>query len=120
MTPEQLLKPRYKVIADYPSSPEHNIVGFIYEDCTECMCDFMSKYPHLFKRLDWVDGRSEEELPEYFKRVYEGKTLFYRKIMSETGRATYEGLPKGSPPLLTYLGYGLPTTKEEYENSTND
>ncbi len=63
MTTEQLLKPRYKVIADYPNSKfevEQILMGqyIAYAD----------KYPAIFKPLEWWVEREPSELPEYLQR----------------------------------------------------
>lgn len=73
MTPEQLLKPRYKVIADYPKSI-YNIgdiinAGTTSEDCIYCDRDGprMRQYPHLFKPLQWWEERKGDEPPMYIR-----------------------------------------------------
>lgn len=72
MTPEELLKPRWKVIADYPNSPF--IIGQIFvipnfdKDFTKkYWADDKDKYPHLFQRLEWWEERKPDEMPEYLK-----------------------------------------------------
>lgn len=74
-----LLKPRYKVIADYPGNEWK--VGDIIDrdwgwdgDDDEGFKHHVSHYPHLFKKLHWADERPIEEMPRYIKgkeRVYE-------------------------------------------------
>jgi hypothetical protein len=66
MTPEDLLKPRYKVVADYPDSI-FKIGGILIQgekDLTEA-----AKYPHLFKKLEWWEEREEKDMPEYLKCI---------------------------------------------------
>jgi hypothetical protein len=81
MSNEDLMKPRYKVIADYPG----NImpVGSIFWDDIESVEIITPtgsrsvqgsypyrdkhKYPHLFKPLQWWEERKPEEMPEYVK-----------------------------------------------------
>ena len=70
---QELLKPRYKVIADYPDSVF--IVGEILRNPT-----YESKYPHLFKKLEWWEDRKPEEMPKYLKHTYDGKTSYYKII----------------------------------------
>lgn len=64
MTPDELMKPRYMVIADYPCSPVS--VGDIYHQTTgdnfQSKADgwsgkIMNRYPHLFKRLEWYEEK---------------------------------------------------------------
>lgn len=76
MTTEELMKPRYKVIADYPKC--HYNVGDIIEpiggDNWDCYANPTlggltnpDKYRHLFEPLPWWKERKVEEMPEYVK-----------------------------------------------------
>lgn len=72
MNKEELLRPRYKVIADYPKSIFK--VGEILHvgsmgDLLYCDTNGprMSQYPHLFKPLQWWEDRKPEDMPEYVK-----------------------------------------------------
>jgi hypothetical protein len=80
MTPDELMKPRYKVIAGYPSMPFMNnqvlnlvirrTGGWVYEwyehDGKYEIGEYELKdYPHLFKKLEWWHERREEDLPKY-------------------------------------------------------
>lgn len=65
-----LLAPRYKVIADWPSLDEIVIGDIIEGDIFESESLFntpMNDYPHLFKKLEWWQERKPEEMPEYIK-----------------------------------------------------
>ena len=82
MTTEELLRPRWKVIADYPNSPfevnsvletddkgvytlwEHDGKGYIT----------LSDYPAIFRKLEWWEKRDEKDLPKYVK--YKGCEMF--------------------------------------------
>ena len=66
MKPEELLKPRYKVIADYPHSglTVGEIISGIH---AETLQDHYNEYPHLFKRLEWFEERTLEEMPQYVR-----------------------------------------------------
>lgn len=87
MTVEDLLKPRYLVIADYPSNIDK--VGTVYEiDLSDGHgVDFemtCKKYPHLFRKLEWWEERAIEDMPEYVKQRSDGKvcriTNWHNKI----------------------------------------
>lgn len=78
MTPEKLLKPRYKVIADYPSNPRS--VGFVFELVHEQSIGVFDNYPHLFKKLAW-----------YEERIWGAEFPFYLKVVNE-----YISIPKGA------------------------
>ena len=66
MTTEELLKPRYKVIADYPFMQW--ALGQIILLTTGNDGDYyFEKFPHLFKKLEWWEERKPEDMPEYVK-----------------------------------------------------
>lgn len=69
-----LLAPRYKVIADYPKS--NMSIGkilkveddfFYIGDGYAVEESYLTKFPHLFKKLEWWEERKEEEMPKYIK-----------------------------------------------------
>ena len=70
---EQLMRPRYKVIADYPGN--NMAVGKILtfewhaENQRIELCFYYDKYPHLFRKLEWWEQRTPEEMPEYVKEA---------------------------------------------------
>lgn len=69
MTIEDLMKLRWKAIADYPHSG-HNVGGIIHIDSLPLPrtgAEFFNKYPHLFKPLQWWEEREEKDMPEYVK-----------------------------------------------------
>ena len=88
MSNEELLQPRYKVIADYPSNCIE--VGEIIElkigDDERFSTDgikhpyaytpngaeaeySLDRYPHLFQRLKWWQERQESDMPKYVKYI---------------------------------------------------
>lgn len=77
MTPEQLLQPRYEVIADYPNSTFYigQIITFEPKDPTDGweLADIADNkricpaYPNIFKRLSWHEHCKPEDMPEYVK-----------------------------------------------------
>lgn len=102
---EELKKPRFEVIADYPKS-EFKIGDII--EMTE-KTDYFSEpgekedwaarldggfygiqsfapYPHLFKPLQWWEKRSVEEMPEYVKEEKYGvfKVIRWEGLNSES------------------------------------
>jgi len=67
MSNEELMKPRWKVIADYPGSDYH--IGEILDRDWGWVGDDeigfkhqVSHYPHLFKKLEWWEDRTLDEL----------------------------------------------------------
>lgn len=80
MTPQELLKPRYKAIADWPFMEQYLVeVGKIYShDWNNKMAKIngdafstlpLDKYPHLFKKLEWWEDRKVEDMPGYVKHA---------------------------------------------------
>jgi len=63
MSIEELLNPRFQIIADFPLN--RTKIGTIF---LENEIDFeFEKYPHLFKKLNWWDSRSISDMPIYIK-----------------------------------------------------
>lgn len=69
MKAEELMNPRYELIADYPSNL--NQVGDIiecpnydYEFTKQYWVKSKDKYPHLFRKLNWWEKRSIEDMPK--------------------------------------------------------
>lgn len=81
MTTEELLKPRYKVISDYPHP--HFDVGDILTECDHrnvwgidrmrngdvIGVKNVEAYPHIFKPIQWWEERELPQLPEYVRRI---------------------------------------------------
>lgn len=79
MTPEQLMKPRYKVIADYPRM-EYDQLGKddVFEvnhsnaELQKRQLEYFNKYSHLFRGLHWWEGRRPETMPLYVRNAADG------------------------------------------------
>ena len=118
-TVEELLKPRWKVIADYPGAL-HNIGDVIsaYENGKAYLVEggshYMTEYPALFKRLEWWEDRAVKDMPEYVKIIegipfYNFKKGQIRKLDSiKNGIAVVSGCP------LIKIGFIYPSSKQEY------
>lgn len=119
LSPEELLKPRYKVIADYPNSV-HKIGSIIppgeqidlptYYGC--------SKYPHLFKKLEWWEFRTEEEMPEYVRGEYSDANEVI-KVKKHFSRVQHNYVGVSENHFAMYNGseryeHFLPATETEY------
>jgi len=71
MTPQELLTPRYKCIADYPDNTRQ--VGDIIvveqkersDEWYNQHLSFFNRYPHLFQPLQWWEYRELKDMPEY-------------------------------------------------------
>jgi len=84
MTPEELLMPRYKVIADYPNSlfkvGETLKEGIVTKDYIFCDPDGprWSQFPHLFRKLNWWEERKVEDMPEYVKSLADDRGTVFK------------------------------------------
>lgn len=67
MNIEQLMQPKYEVIADYPEQKDS--IGFIYEGdgWSKFWWNEMERCPAIFRKLQWWEHRKPEEMPEYVK-----------------------------------------------------
>jgi hypothetical protein len=72
MTAEELMKPRFEIIADYPDN-YHGKVGTILDrdwsrypndDETQEPVWRISDFPHLFKKLNWWEHRTIDQMPK--------------------------------------------------------
>lgn len=79
MNARQLMNPRAEVITDYPSNP--NAVGTILEcpdfgeTSVKHWIEYFSRYPHIFKILNWWDYRTAEQMPKkLICKAFEGDT----------------------------------------------
>lgn len=120
MTVEELLKPRYKVIADYPGSPF--IVGSVgVKHYAEWVFELngvvsdvaVENYPHLFRLMHWSEERKPEDMPKYVKRVYNGEVLYYEKEIID-GCMKYKCL-NHDHYLMAYIGSCTPINETEIE-----
>jgi hypothetical protein len=147
MTPEELMKPRYKVIADYIHSPytagmlvensysekrkdRDNVSWFITQ--TSCNDGFtgnatvrnyfpeqrLKELPHLFKLLGWWEDRKIEDMPEY--------ATWQQGFGTENKVVKFKLLPDNTISIdncpmtaSMWLPYLLPATQQEYEAYQN-
>lgn len=111
MSNKELMKPRYKVIAQYPYSSFPN--GEIIQDILNPM--FLDMYPHLFQRLEWWEDRKPEDMPKYVKWIHnESKVRKVDSYLGEKGVVKFEGFDTYNKT-RNYL----PATEEEYNNQNN-
>lgn len=116
---QELLKPRYKVIADYPDNLY--LVGDVLPRSSEVSDgwykwfkeDMADKYPNLFKELFWWEYRLPEDMPEYvkdkFERVYKIHILDMTKIVFWL---ELDSFPRS-------FGHYYPATQADYESYIN-
>ena len=143
MTVEELLKPRYKVIAQYPNTPYEisdlvNISddGNLFHAITTWVgpdgqlieqqkyyhsIETLQKYPHLFKQLEWWEDRKLEEMPEYVKRVngQEGVSGVIPFSMFRKEYEPYEDAELEWTCGSYHISLFVPATEAEYTNYIN-
>lgn len=109
MSTEELLKPRYKVTADYPDSlfKVGDILQQDFENAndwvipekgllTPCLQTNPANYPNIFRPIEWWEDRAVDDMPEYVKSV-DGEEVF--KFIQILDRLT----PATESDYLTYL-----------------
>lgn len=140
MTPEELLIPRYEIIADYPNSPfkkgdilfKHTCEGadgyvyviphdFITSGSLTYECD-VERFPKIFRKLAWWEDRKPEDLPKYLKetdtgKVFEPTRYYISGVFSVyyTKQKEKSGKWKGEPtPFNLNYKFIAPASEEEY------
>lgn len=120
MSNEELMRPRYKVIAiDTTESfqigdilnhpPEWH--DYIWVTPTGKCIFYPEKYPHLFKKLEWWEERKIEDMPEYLNCP--SRKMFFRVERWHKSYFIIDGKQK-----MQYRNY-IPATAAEYEQYIN-
>ena len=138
LTTEQLLAPRYKVIADYPQSrfnPDEILIPnrmdgkvdnqWVNQDPNDkrYIHAQLENFPHLFKPLQWWEDREEKDMPEYVKWRYmpecDAKTMdgYIAKVFGWS-QAGY-GVITDDGKTTTATKYWTPATHTDYTNYQN-
>jgi hypothetical protein len=137
-TIEELLNPRYKLIADYPGCSfevgtilEPNHEGELFSKTagyswtvTRIMMQDAKKFSHLIKILAWWEHREESEMPEYVKpKNPEEYRKQFGEVVLEVDKRT-SGLHQFHATNLFQLASmqwsnWLPATHEEYLSYLN-
>lgn len=126
LTIEELLKPRCKVIADYPKC-RYKIGDILYVDDKGSAwikheylfytdpVESVAKYPHLFESLPWWKDRKVEDMPEYVKvtetpdqKLMPGMVMKLTWLDSGWGRSD-------NGEVFPYTNCFEPATRKEYE-----
>jgi len=126
MNAQELMKPRFEVIADYPNCP-FKVKDLIYNkfkyifgtDNTNQVLTLkdIEKYPHLFKKLNWWDKRNIEDMPTYIKsesQVVKPKWEMEEWRGKKYWRAYDLEAAKYNMSLSFKLDYFEPATEQEY------
>lgn len=131
MTPEQLLQPRYEVIADYPNSPFkvgevlnfkeiYPFSGFSFDipHLGIVAPEYFDKYPRLFRKLEWYEHRKPEDMPEYL--IGSASDIVYKvdRYDFETNTIYINGNCQFT--YTSFIQTKLPATAAEYEEYVNN
>lgn len=127
---EELMKPRYKVVADYPGMPflsdqiieregTNGTDDYYHPFNNKNIC--LNRYPNLFKKLEWWEERKQEEMPEYVKFAADGMVKRITHWDMETSSPWFMYLEGDNRPyspggLSLENTHWLPATEEEYNN----
>jgi hypothetical protein len=84
MTAKELMIPRFEVTAEYPSSIYE--VGQEVIASTEYMVAFFTKYPHIFRKMNWWEKRSAEQIFSVGNKVYFTNEKLPYKVMAVSER----------------------------------
>lgn len=137
LSKEQLLAPRYKVIALWPYC--HEEVGgiitvyagesaYLYtlgkdsvhvypSDRNRTTTDWYEQYPHLFQKLEWWEERKPEDMPEYVRQKNSNAIFKCRFDLNETS-AYFMYLEEDSiHPYHPFYEIWEPATYTEYINN---
>lgn len=112
---KNLLIPRYEVINDYPKS-RYEIGHIIVVDWTT---DEYDNFPHIYRKLNWYEKRTEDDMPKYVKFVWENKINNVLRVTSWLYNTENEinGFSLRESESSTYssiIGWS-PATKKEYD-----
>lgn len=126
---EDLLKPRFEIIADYPNNDFGKVGTIIDRDWrleggNNSGIAKISDYPNIFRKLNWWEKREESEMPMYLKdneKIGGGKVTYYKieKWNMELMLGIIENGRKEVCSILTWTPEYTyqPATEEEYLNS---
>lgn len=139
MNKSELLKPRYKCIADYPES--HFKIGDLMMQAVDYGKLFWNKletgewgskvknidwYPNIFKSLAWYEERKPEEMPGFVKVIesdfHRDELPFYARVRSiENDNPILTGfkLKDGTDGMYIDWSCVLPCTEQDYKDYIN-
>jgi hypothetical protein len=139
MENNELLKPRFKFIADYPLSHMYLNVGdvltfkndngierYVGGKDASMHPDTVNSFPRLFRELQWWEERKIEEMPEYVKDKYPGlnrKIEYYHAYkwanVYSKKEPHFEQKNMFKETYWTHAQHTTPATKEEYDAYMN-
>ncbi len=119
-TPEELMKPRYLVIAKYPHMEQDQVgvgnviriygMGFMFPDK---VMELYDSCPANFRKLEWWEFREVLQMPEYVKTKAGNSVRKVESICLRTELITFEG------GKIRKLKQWFPATLTDYLNFKN-
>ena len=117
MSNNELLKPRYKVIALYPNSETNGMImgkiliaDFPTKSTQELWTEAKNEYPHIFKKLEWWEERGENDFDELkFVKTHAGNSV--RTVLRLELRLNKIVLDGGK---VRPISHWVPATEQEY------
>ena len=80
MSIEELIKPRFRIIYDFPNNNFGEVGTILTSEFTPIqILNSLKKYPHLFQELVWWYHRKEEDMPKHLKHTLADGTTTYHK-----------------------------------------
>lgn len=122
MSVEELLSPRYEIIADYPLSrfiigtiliSEKDRFGnwYVPSNAGDSLHFDIDEYPHLFKPLRWWENRDIKDMPKYIR--HKNGTCFL--VKQWTNSPHFGGIWYLKENKSIWSNAVEPITKEQYE-----
>ena len=132
MIQEELLKPRYEVIADYPNNEKYKVGDILQLETTGGVSNtltddnyvdeyesFFITYPHLFRKLEWWEKRDIKDMPEYVKCTQTPDQLHFPNEVYKVKWIGYSWGESEKGTIVTGTNCYIPATLEEYTNYIN-
>lgn len=130
MTNEQLFKPRYKVIIDYPDRAFEMDLALEYNPVDSCFENSKAsgqtiepeKYPKVFQKLFWFEARKTEDMPQYLKienriwKIKRWKKTIFELDWSPVNEIDRDGETENFAGICWHFSKNnsFPATEEEY------
>jgi hypothetical protein len=111
---EELMQPRYEVVADYPGNDSYS-VGSVIENIGPNYAAMLEDYPHLFRKFEWWDKRDDNEMPQYVKHPKFG----VKKVAAKEYDFRTWHVDDEIEHRFAKTGWGEPATEQEYLNYQN-
>lgn len=121
LSKEELLRPRYKVIANYPGTRYK--IGMIlkYDDGMQNFDtpNKFSLYPAIFEQIHWWQYRIKEDMPSFLKYPSGNIYKVTEWVITDDGDDTYFHYENDEKGIGRHPATSYPVTEEEFIMSIN-